>query len=422
VVQSQQKWVSVRVLTISNYFPPAYVGGAETAAYMTCRGLERRGVDVHVLFINARMPETNCYYDWDGLRVHQVTFSTPRRTSLTDIFDWRVYWATIEEIRRVRPDVVHIHNVSGTSLAPFVACRMSNTPVVSTLHDSWLLCPNNMLYRTGGAFCDPAQSPHRCAECFRRYDFWGDMPWRRRILAGLVNRVHTFISPSQALVDLHVRGGYDRHRFQVIKNGIQVPFPAKLKHPGVWKVLNEEARYTTLLYAGGGIEIKGIETLLSALPMLMRYVEPLRVVVAGGGEKHYFDKLRRYAPAIRLLGLVHYTDMPALYAAADLSLAISVCLENSPVVIQQSLCMGTPVVGSSVGGIPELLRDGETGYLVPPRDPTALVEQVMLHFARSPRERRQMRQRCAAYATEYFDYERHLDAVSDVYRQAIEQA
>jgi len=156
--------------------------------------------------------------------------------------------------------------------------------------------------------------------------------------------------------------------------------------------------------------------------MLTRYVESLRVVVAGGGEKHYFDKLRRYAPAIRLLGLVHYTDMAALYVAADLTLAISVCLENLPLVVQQSSLLGTPVIGSAVGGIPEMIHDGETGYLVPHRDPIALAEKIILHLACTPFERRQMRRRCLDYAAQEFNYERHLDAMSDVYRRAVRRA
>jgi len=412
----------VRVLTITNYFPPDHVGGAEIAALMTCQGLARRGTQVHVAVLNTRLPqELDRYYEWEGIPIHQVNYRTPRRRHLTDVFDWRIYWQALQEIGRVRPDVIHIHNVSGTSLAPFVAARRAGIPVVATLHDHWLLCPNNMLYRADGVFCDPAQDADDCAQCFRRYDFWGAIPRRRRILAALVSRVHTFISPSQSLVDLHVRGGYDRLRFRVIRNGISAALPEKFQHWGVCKIVNK-VNGPTLVYAGGGVQVKGIETLSSALPTLIRYIERLQVVIAGGGESYYLRALRRYMPAVQVLGRVPYTDMPALYASADLTLVPSEWLENSPVVIQQSLLLGTPVVGSAVGGISELIRDGETGYLIPRRDPAALAEAVILHLARAPVERRAMRRRCAGDAARTLDYEQHLDAVSEVYRQAIGHA
>jgi glycosyltransferase involved in cell wall biosynthesis len=410
----------VRVLTIANNFLPDHTGGAEIASLMTCRGLMRRGLDVRVLTVNARQSqEVDRRYQWEGVPVHQTTFRTPRRSALTDIFDWRVYTETLREINRTRPDVIHVHNVSGASLAPFVAARRAGVPVVATLHDHWLLCPNNMLYRADGEFCDPARSAGYCAHCFRRYDFWGALPGRRRILAALVSHVRAFISPSQALVDQHVRAGYDRRRFRVIKNGVTVDTLAPLTNEGVCYIVQTRRQYNTLVFAGGGLLIKGVETLLRALPLLVRYVERLRVVVAGGGELGYLNALRRYVAVVHLLGKVPYAEMPALYAAGDLTLMISTCLENSPLVIQQSLYVGTPVIGSCVGGIPELMRHGETGYLIPPGDAVALAEEAILHFGRAPFERRQMRQRCLAYAVENFSYEGHLEAVQQVYEQAV---
>ena len=299
-------------------------------------GWRRGGVEGHVLSINARMlDEENRYYRWDGMAVHKVSFRTPRRNPLSDIFDVRVFRHTLQEIRRVHPDLVHIHNVSGSSLAPFVACRVAGVLAVATLHDSWLLCPNNMLLRLNGDLCDPAGNPPNCSRCYRRYDFWGDVPWRRKVLAALVANVHTFISPSQALLDLHVRGGYDRTRFRMIRNAIPVPPAAEPSHPGIRRLNSTRREYHTLVYAGGGIETKGAGVLVRALPLLARYVPRLRVAVAGAGEVSYLEQLGRYAPTVQLLGRVPYNEMLALYGAGDLSLAISIWHENMPLVVSE---------------------------------------------------------------------------------------
>jgi glycosyltransferase involved in cell wall biosynthesis len=116
----------------------------------------------------------------------------------------------------IRPDLVHIHNVSGASLAPFLVCRKLGIPVVLTLHDYWMLCPNNMLLKADKSLCDPATSPAWCRDCYRRYDFWGSIPFRRQIIRWFVRDVRRFISPSQCLVNLHAQAGYDERRFRVL--------------------------------------------------------------------------------------------------------------------------------------------------------------------------------------------------------------
>jgi glycosyltransferase involved in cell wall biosynthesis len=83
------------------------------------------------------------------------------------------------------------------------------------------------------------------------------------------------------------------------------------------------------------------------------------------------------------------------------------------------LLCGTPVVGADIGGIPELVRDGETGYLFPPGDGGALAEKAILHFSQSALRRRRMRRRCLEYAREHLTMDRHIEALLAVYAEAI---
>jgi glycosyltransferase involved in cell wall biosynthesis len=407
----------MRVLTITNTFPPAQTGGAEVSARWTARGLRQRGMDCRVLTVNNRTERPIDRYYWEGVPVHQVALPA-RRAAVTDVFDRHIYRAVLAEIRSFKPDLVHVHNVSGSSLAPFVACRSARVPVVLTLHDHWLLCPNNMLYRRNGELCDPAGRTAGCSQCFRRYDFWGNLPARRRILAALVQNVRTFLAPSQALIDLHVRGGYERARFKLVRYGMPATAPAEPRHSGVQRLQREQGQYRTVVFAGGGVVIKGAGVLLEALPLLVRHVDQLRVVVAGGGEQTFFTQLGAFAPTVVLMGWVPHYEMPALQQAADLTLVPSLWAENSPLMIQQSLLVGTPAAGAAVGGIPELLREGETGYLFRQGDAADLAEKVILHFARPSAERRQMRRLCQTYASDHLGYEQHLDEVADIYRRA----
>lgn len=410
----------MRALFLINTFPPGYTGGAEVSAYHTCRDLIRAGIDCSVLVVNNRRSETvDQWYDLGGIPVHRVSFSTKKRSALSDVFDRRVYHAVRTELHRLKPDLVHIHNVSGATLAPYVACRTCNTPVVNSLHDLWLLCPNNMLYRQDGSFCDPRRGSVACQNCFRRYDFWGNVPYRRTVFAALTSNVKAFISPSQALIDQHVLAGYAAERFHLIRYGFGDRDVRGNRHPALRQVRESAERHRTVVFAGGGVEMKGAAVVLRSLPMMLRHIEGLRVLVAGLGERRFLAQFRRYAPAVKVLGWVPFDEIEALYALADLTLVPSVCHENSPVVIYENFRVGTPVLGSAFGGIPELIEDGKTGYLFPVGEASALAEKAILHFARPAYERRRMRQCCVKEKREHLTSEAHIEEVLKVYREAV---
>ncbi len=410
----------MRVLVVTNTFPPGYTGGAEISNYHTCRGLRKRGIDCSILVLNNRRGKTvDEWYEFDGIPVHRAHVVTKKRTAWRDVFDPRIYRAVRTALRKLQPDLVHVHNVSGTTLAPYLACRQVGVPVVNTLHDLWLLCPNNMLYRKDGSFCDPKQYPRGCGDCFRRYDYWGDIVGRRRIFSLLTANVSYFISPSQAIIDRHVEAGYARERFRLVRLGFENPGPQRPQHPTVRAVVEMARRYQVIVFAGGGVEIKGACVLLEAIPMLLAHIDRLRMVVAGGGDKRFLDQFRRYAPAVQVLGKVPFREMRTLFGAGDLTILPSVWHENSPVVIFESFQRGTPVLASKIGGIPEFIQENRTGYLFPPASASALAEKAILHFARSAVERRRMRQTCYRYVDEELAFKQHIEGILTAYDEVL---
>ena len=404
----------MRVLFIANYFPPAYTGGAEVANYHTMRGLIRRGLTCEMLSVNNRMPRSNEeWYELDDIPVHRFDFFTRRRTAAGDVFDLRIFRAVRAEVKRFKPDVVHMQNMSGATLAPYLACRAAGVPVVNTLHDLWLLCPNNMLLRQDLTPCDP-YSNH--ASCYRRYDFWGNVPYRRNIFAALTSNVKVFISPSQAVIERHVEAGYARDRFRLVRLGFERVTIPEVTQPGLQRVITNTSARHLITYAGGGVEVKGARVLLRAIPQLLSQDPQLHLAVAGGGEPALLEEFRHIDPRVTLLGWVPFGEMLALYAASDLTLAPSIWHENSSVVILQSQQVGTPVVASHIGGNPELVADN-TGYLFTPGDPQALVQQVAHHFEKTPGERRAMRRACAELIRSRWSMEQHLDQHLAIYSE-----
>lgn len=406
----------MRILFLNPYFPPDYTGGAEVSLYHTGQGLLKQGVTCQLLSINNRHhANVDEWYHVDYLPVHRIHYRT--RLPQQDLFDPRIYRAVRQAVRSFQPDIVHIHNISGASLAPYLACQHEGAPVVNTLHDLWLLCPNNMRYRQDGSFCDPVRFPDGCRHCFRRNQYWAAVPQRRRVFQWCTRHVKCFISPSQALIDRHVEAGYAPQRFRLVPYGFAETITQAPTHPTIRQLTTGAHSHQTLAFAGGGNENKGTQVVLKALPQLLSKLGQLRLIVAGGGEERYLAQFRNYAPAVQVVGNLPFMDMRALFASADLTLVPSVWHENSPVVIYENFQMGTPVVGSHFGGTPELIDEGKTGYTFPVGDAGAMAEKILFHLAKSSYERRQMRQQCVQAVRSKFSLEAHLAAHRGIYEE-----
>ncbi|MDH3380585.1 MAG: glycosyltransferase, partial [Gammaproteobacteria bacterium] len=378
-----------------------------------------RGVECSILVLRNREPvSADEWYIFDDVPVHRFhTRPFVARNAITDVFDWRMYNAMCSEISCLKPDIVHITNVSGSTLAPYLACRAKKTPVVNTLHDLWLLCPNNMLYRQDGSFCRPNGNRGGCRQCLRRYDYWGAIPARQKVFAKMTSNVRYFISPSQALIDRHLEAGYDRNRFRLVRYGVGPDIAIENSDPVVQEIFDTRSKFKTIVFGGGGIEIKGSQVVRRAIPLLLDRIAGLRIIIAGGGD--LLDEFRGLGEAVRVLGKVPFQCMRQLFAAADLVLLPSVWHENLPVVIFESHQSGTPIVGSNFGGIPEIVEHEKTGYLFSTGNEGELAECVVKHFSRPTLERRRMRQECYRNATENLTFERHINGIQQVYGEAL---
>ncbi len=167
-----------------------------------------------------------------------------------------------------------------------------------------------------------------------------------------------------------------------------------------------------LLFVGRIERLKGIDTLLEAAALLLArpgYAD-LRVLIVGGDLESNGDNpelLRVQALAADLgirdhvdfLGSQPQTELPYFYSAADLTIMPS-HYESFGMVALESMACGTPVVASRVGGLARLVRDGETGILVPEEAPTALAMQTHAILS-DDMERGAMARRAAEYADEY---------------------
>jgi glycosyltransferase involved in cell wall biosynthesis len=125
------------------------------------------------------------------------------------------------------------------------------------------------------------------------------------------------------------------------------------------------------------VPVKGISYLIAALPEIIRAVPSAQLVVVGDGPER--DPLERQARHLGMAGQVRFvgwrSDLERIYPDLDVVVLPSL-REGTPVVLIEAMAAGRPVVATRVGGVPDVVADGDTGLLVPSRDPRALAEAV----------------------------------------------
>ncbi|MGZ8744842.1 MAG: glycosyltransferase family 4 protein, partial [Nocardioides sp.] len=142
------------------------------------------------------------------------------------------------------------------------------------------------------------------------------------------------------------------------------------------------------------------------------------VVVAGDGQLRTSleaEARSMLGDRVRFLGWVQ--DLPALYGAIDV-VALTSRSEGTPVALIEAAASGTPVVATGVGGVPEVVRDRETGLLVPPRDPVAVAAQL-LTLLQDPQGAHKMGEEGARWVRDRFSQERLADDLTRLYGELL---
>src|SRR5690348_1742275 len=166
---------------------------------------------------------------------------------------------------------------------------------------------------------------------------------------------------------------------------------------------------------------KAVEVLLEAHARLLRTMPDVHLVIAGEGPTR--AEIQRRARELSLDGRVHFLghrdDVDAILRSLDVA-ALSSDFEGSPLFVLECMANGTPIVATAVGGIPQMVLDGETGVLVPPRDPEALAGAIE-HLLVDP-ERRAVLAAAAANRLSEFRIDAVARRFADLYETLAAEA
>jgi glycogen(starch) synthase len=363
----------MRVLLVSDFYPP-HPGGLEAHVARLATHLTARGHQVNVATVAASSRQ-------DGaVRVHGFDLSLSR---LSGVYakgrafhpPWpdRRFAAALRDLaRRVRPGVIHAHGWSAFSAV--AVGRRLGIPVVTTLHDYGLLCPTKSLNcdghpcrRTLGLCCV------HCSGC--EQGLVKRVGLAAAIRAGrtsLVQGTARFLAVSRFVADTHLDAGIGTaETMTVVPNFVDLVDHAPAEVPADGPVL----------FVGSPDVHKGRAVLERAHAQL--------VATGGASELHLVGgPPREPAGAVHHLGRRSGTALWSTFRQARAVSVPSVWHDPCPTVALEAMALGRPVVASAVGGLTDIVNDGETGLLVPPRDAGALADALRDVLADPVRARR----------------------------------
>ena len=393
---------------VNDLDPDAVVGGSEHYMADLTEALEADGHEVHWFALAQGCPplargSTAVDADRSSKRVFRAQAANRWVAICRRVIFYRdLHRALADYLARLQPDVVHLHNNHRYPATILIAARGHR--VVQTVHDYCAMYPT--------AHCSRSRS------CARRSVFvalrHGCLTWKllateflllygRRFLDRRL--VDAFIAPSRNLAAHLDRMGYARTR--------QVPnfrlLPASEATPA------PDAQ--VVLYVGALIPHKGAAVLLNAFAALVGDLPEAALWFVGDGPDaaHLKSSVRaKKLCGVRFLGRRSPDELAGFYRHARVVVIPSLWLENAPLVAIEAAAHGRPVIASRVGGLPELVQDGKTGFVFDRGDSTGLAERLRLLLTD-----RSLAETFGAAAREQFAQRRspaaHLEQVLAVY-------
>lgn len=376
----------MRILMLAQFYPPT-IGGEERHVRNLSIELAARGHDVSLATLwHEGLADFEIEH---GVRIHRIRgtmqraailFSEQKRQHAPPFPDPEAALALRRVILEERPDIVHAHNWIVHSFTPLKS--WSKAKLVVTLHDYSLVCVQKRLTYQDAICNGPTLT--KCLKCAVSY--YGVAKGLPATLAnrqwGEVERrsVDMFLPVSQAVADGTQLATYGVP-YRIIPNF--VPDNLSELRDDTAAHLEQLPKEDFLLFVGDVKRDKGVDVLLQAYAQLKTHV-PL-VIIGHLGNDLSMD----FPPHVHVLQDWPHEAVMSAWKRGLLGLAPSIWPDPCPTVAMEAMSMGKPVIASRIGGLSDIVADGETGLLVTPGDPEALRE-AMQRLLADPAQRGQM--------------------------------
>ena len=314
-----------------------------------------------------------------------------------------------------QPDIAHAHNIYGRLTSSVLDLLYEkNIPILMTLHDYKLICPNYKLL-CNGRICEDCKgcnfymaARNKCHKnSFTASAIYAFEAYFNQLFQKFKKNVRFFIAPSLFLKNKLIDFGWPSEKIKYIPNYLVLSELEPKYAPGKY-----------FLYLGRLSTEKGVSTLIKAFMKIKSDKVNLWIV----GEGHIRNQLEKIASADSRIRFTGYLSGNTLKQTSSDALAVIVpseWYENASISILESFAFGKPVIGSRIGGIPEMVEEGLNGYLFEPGNADDLKDKLELMLSKPKKDIEQMGKAARDKVEKEYNAELHYERLMKVYNKAL---
>jgi glycosyltransferase involved in cell wall biosynthesis len=314
-------------------------------------------------------------------------------------------------------DFAHFHLIHHW-LTPAIihSLKKRSIPVIWSLHDYKIICPEGGLY-SNGKVCEKCISGsflncmiNRCKKKSILASTLATLDAYVYKLSGYYNYVHAYLCPSQFLLNKFLSAGFNESKMKLTNLCFDISLiDEHIRRENTLETDKSKEKF--ILYFGRIEEIKGIRTLIKAIDGT-----PIHIKLAGTGP--LLEELKAYVKDrnihnIEFLGFKQKEDLFKLTRESLFVVCPSECYDIFPFSVIEAFLLSKPVIGSNIGGIPEMVIDGQTGYLHEPGNENELREK-MLWLWNNPDLADEMGLNARKKAYNTVNFERHWQILENI--------
>ena len=413
----------MKILQVNNY---AYLkGGSEKVFFETINVLEKNGHNVYAFSMSDERNRTDINLTSVDIQPYEERKGVLQTLKAIKNF---FYNNDVEEafsnlLNEVQPHIIHIHIVYGRLTNAIIkVAKKYKIPVIQSVHEFRLLCPTYTCLNPKNEICE------KCASSLGNFSCITQKCSKNSLVNSLLvaseckyrdwfhsyqKNISGFIMVSKFIMDKHLK------YFPIMKdkcfqiyNSVETSFYRQYVNCDKY----QKDRY--YLYFGRLSYEKGIMTLIdyfaehSDLKLKIAGTGPLMEEIDGRIEAQFLNN-------IEILGYKSGEELYRLIANAYFTIVPSEWYENNPLTIIESLALGTPIIGNSIGGIPEIITHGDTGYIYDYRHVGEFAQFIEAAEALTRGEYHRMCSRCLNKAVDNFENKNYYDKLMAVYESVL---
>ena len=374
----------MKILILSDGFPPDHVGGAEVIAFDLANDFQRLGNHVCVI-TTVREKSKIGQFNYSGLKIFRIYANYHERwRAYLSLYNFQTVSYIDKIIKQIKPDIVYIHNIHYyLSYYSLRIARKYSRVVFLIAHDVMLFhygklsefinyndlsIPKNFDYKI-----TPWQQIKRFK---KRYN-----PFRNIIIRHYLKHVSKIFSVSQTLKNALNQNNIKN--IDVIYNGIDI---------GTWhkdkiKIKEFKKQYglndkKVVFFAGRLSNLKGGEKIIKAMKIMIRQI-PNTILLVAGKKDNYAQKMLKLAQKLEIgdniifTGWIEGLDLVSAYQSSDVVVTPSIYLDPFNLINIEGMICKKPVIGTCFGGTKEIVIDNKTGYIVNPLDTQTMAEKII---------------------------------------------